>query len=293
MNRAGLAVAALGAIVAAIVAAWWVLARPSGESAEYASEQHALTPFRHVVLDGNGDYTFVQGDAESIAVEVPGRSLVHAEVRDGVLAIRAEEPRRWWSFVLGSSHRPPRVVVTFRELEGIRASGAVRLRADRLRADALTLRFSGASVLKVAALDARALTLSGSGAFKADVAGRVEEQRVSISGAGDYRAGDLVSDRATISVSGAGRVLVNAQKTLDVDLSGAAKVDYRGDPEITQRVSGAARIRRFESAQHRIHVAEPSRLQCIVGALAGRLDALNSSRCADPSTRSACTPATS
>ncbi len=292
MNRAGLTLAALAAIVAAMAAAWWVLARQSADSGEYASEQHALTPFRQVVLDGNAEYTLVQGAAESIAVEVPGRSLVHAEVRDDVLMVRAEEIRRWWSFVLGASRRPPRIVVTFRELEALRASGAVRLTAERLRADVLTLRFSGASVLKIGTLEARALNLSGSGAFKADVAGRVDEQRISISGAADYRAGELVSDRATISVSGAGRVLVNAQKTLDVDLSGAAKVDYIGDPKITQRVSGAGRIRRYESAEQRMHVAAGDRRQCIVGAGVGIVAGLNSSRCDDPSMRSACTPAT-
>ncbi len=255
MNRAVLVVATLAAILIAVAAAWWVLARAPSADAEFVSEQHPLTPFRQVVLDGNAEITFAQGAAEAIAVEVPGRSRVHAEVRDGVLAIRADDDRRWWSLLFAASHRPSRITVTFRELEAVRASGAVRLKAERVHADALTLRFSGAAAVKVATLEARMLTVSGSGAFKADIAGRIDEQRISISGAGDYRAGELVSDRASVSVSGAGRVLVNVQKTLDVDLSGAAKVDYKGDPKVTQRVSGAGRIRRHESADYRMHVA--------------------------------------
>jgi Putative auto-transporter adhesin, head GIN domain len=255
MNPAAVTVAALTALVIAAKGAWWVLTRAAGVDADSASTRRALTPFRQVVLEGNADIALVQGGAEAIAIEVPGRSIVHAEVRDQVLTIRAEDERRWWSFLLGTTHRPPRVTLTVRELDAVRASGAIRLNADTLRAEALTLRFSGAATLTVGALEARMLTVSGSGAFKADIAGRVDDQRITISGAGDYRAGNLVSERATISVSGAGRALVHAQKTLEVDLSGAAKVDYKGDPRITQRVSGAARIRRFESAVHRIRVA--------------------------------------
>ncbi len=257
MNRTVLTIVALIAILVAVGGAWWVVmhASASGSPGDTISDQRALQPFRQVTLDGNAEVTLVQGSSEAIAIEVTGGSVVHAEVRDGVLMIHADDERRWWSYIHGGTRRAPRITVTFHELDALRASGAIKLGAERLRTDALALRFSGAAAVRVGALEARTLTLNGSGAFKADVAGRVDEQRISISGAGDYRAGDLVSDRASISVSGAGRVLVNAQKALDVDLSGAAKVDYKGDPKVTQRVSGVGRIRRHESAERLMHVA--------------------------------------
>ena len=81
-----------------------------------------------------------------------------------------------------------------------------------------------------------------------------------MSGAGDYRAAGLASERARIAVSGAGRVVVNATKSLDVEISGAGTVDYLGNPEVTKKVSGAGRVRRREAAQEtrpRTRLKEP------------------------------------
>ena len=60
---------------------------------------------------------------------------------------------------------------------------------------------SGATSLKIAALDTKELTVSGSGAMRIELAGKATEQRVSISGAGDYRAAELASEDARVSVS--------------------------------------------------------------------------------------------
>ncbi len=57
-----------------------------------------------------------------------------------------------------------------------------------------------------------------------------------------------VTDNARVSVSGAGKVVVNAAKTLDVSISGAGSVDYLGDPVVSEHISGAGRVRKRESA---------------------------------------------
>ena len=90
--------------------------------------------------------------------------------------------------------------------------------------------------------------MAASGAVKAEVAGRATEQRIAISGAGDYRAAGLASENARVAVSGAGKVLVNAAKTLKIAISGAGSVEYLGDPKVTQDISGVGRVRRRESA---------------------------------------------
>jgi hypothetical protein len=247
MSRAAVAIAVAIGLAAAAAAAWWVLTHPASRTTgETITERVAMQPFRQITLDGDAEVTLVQGDAEAVAIDVSGRSIVHAAVEDGVLRIRSANDRRWWSYLVSGAGAPPHVTVTFRSLDSLRASGAVRLAAERLHADTLTFRFSGAAKVHIGALDAKSLAITGSGAFKADVAGRVDEQRISISGAGDYDAVDLASDKASISVSGAGRVVVFARQKLDVELSGAAKVDYKGDPKVTERVSGAGRVRRLE-----------------------------------------------
>ncbi len=91
--------------------------------------------------------------------------------------------------------------------------------------------------------------MAGAGALKAEIAGKVERQAVTISGAGEYRSPRLVSQDATVNVAGAGKVLINAQKTLKATISGAGSVEYLGDPEVTRSVSGAGTVRRRESSR--------------------------------------------
>ena len=67
-----------------------------------------------------------------------------------------------------------------------------------------------------------------------EIAGRTVAQTIKISGAGDYRAAELDSETAKVTVSGAGRVVVRVEKTLDIDLSGA------GDGRIFRRSEGHA-----------------------------------------------------
>ena len=121
--------------------------------------------------------------------------------------------------------------------------------ADSVKTARLSVTASGATSLKIDDLDAKELVVSGSGAMKIDLKGRATVQRVGISGAGDYRAADLVSDDARVGVSGAGRVVIHAEKTLRIGISGAGSVEYYGDPQVTQQISGAGRVKRHDAAE--------------------------------------------
>jgi len=109
---------------------------------------------------------------------------------------------------------------------------------------ALRIAASGATNVKIDALKTDALRFAGSGAVKAELAGQASDLTLSLSGAGDVRAAQLLSEAAKVSVSGAGKVVVNASKTLRVSLSGAGSVEYLGNPEVKQSVSGIGRVKR-------------------------------------------------
>jgi hypothetical protein len=93
-------------------------------------------------------------------------------------------------------------------------------------------------------LQATTLRLDGSGAIKANVAGKVQRQRIDLSGAGSFQASKLASDEAVIEVSGAGKAVVNAANSFEVDISGAGAVEYLGDPKVKQSISGIGKVRR-------------------------------------------------
>lgn len=247
---AGIVLLVVFALVLGVAAAWLFFKGGLRGDGEPVTVQRPLAPFTAVRIDGVAAVILVQGSTESITIDVPARQRgnVRAEVKDGVLRIRNDESRRWWSSLFGGASRTPQISIAFRQLQSIALSGAVKLRSDRLHATRLAISVSGAGTLKMTDLDTDEVRIDGSGAVKADLAGRTRRQDVSISGAADYRGGDLVSERADLEVSGAGRVLVHAEKILRVSLSGAATVEYIGNPQVTEEISGVGRIRRRDAS---------------------------------------------
>jgi hypothetical protein len=242
----------LAALAIAVSLAWFfLLGSLHGGGAEVVAEQHPLPPFNHVVVEGFSDVTLVQGPAEAVRIEAMSKQLVgmRAQVAGGTLTISNGTGRSWWTGFFGLGGRGSRVTVTFRDLDAITAVGAVKIRAESVKADRLRVSASGATSLRIGDLDANELSVTGSGAMRVEIAGRVGEQRVSISGAGDYRAAELASSDARVSVSGAGRVVVKVEKTLRIGLSGAGSVEYVGDPKVTQSISGAGRVKRREASE--------------------------------------------
>lgn len=254
MRRALLPLLILAAIVVAAGLAWWTLAgghwggnRGGGDT---VTETHALPPFHAIDLSGIGDVTLVQGDTDGVTIEAPARSqrLIATRVKDGTLVIHTTDERSGFFGGFGRKDTGrARLTVTFRDLDAIDAAGAVKIAAKTLRTPALKISVAGTGTLRIDDLQTQSLKLSGAGAVKAELAGRAAEQVVSISGAGKYNAAALESDDARVAVSGAGKVVINARKTLKVSLSGAGLVEYLGNPEVKQSVSGIGKVRRHDA----------------------------------------------
>ena len=280
MRRALLPLLILACVVIAASLAWFTLnrARLPATAKEAASattsETRAVAPFRRIDVGGIADVTLVQGDAESIDLEVPpGSSIVDAVVRGDTLRVevRRRRPSFGWPFGSGTKHPSPHITIHFRSLDAIELSGAVKLDAPTLRADALRIAASGGSSLRIDRLEATRLRVAGSGALDARIAGRVVEEKVAISGAGDYRADRLLAEHAEVEVSGVGQVVLRAEKTLRATISGAGSIEYLGDPKVTEEVSGIGRVRRRagdSSTQNETRPGERGAAPAAIGGIA-------------------------
>jgi hypothetical protein len=247
MRRSALPWLVLGAIALSALLAWLTLTRGTPVRAP-ASEHRELPPFHELEIGGAAEVTLVQGDAEAIEVEAPARVRVDARVSNGRLVIASRDQRRWWSGILGRhSSQPATLTIHFRNLDALALTGTVKLAAPVLTAKSLRIAASGGSSLSIDDLRATSLRVSGSGALEAELAGSVEDEEVSISGAGSYRAERLRAKNAVVSVSGVANVVVHAERKLRASISGAGVIEYVGDPEVTQHVSGIGRVRRRES----------------------------------------------
>jgi hypothetical protein len=82
------------------------------------------------------------------------------------------------------------------------------------------------------------LAFEVSGAGEGQLAGRVEQLRVTVSGKGKIGAEQLRAGKALVAISGVGNATVWAVDSLGVEISGAGHVDYWGQPAIRKSISG-------------------------------------------------------
>ena len=249
MQRTALPLLVLLSIAISAVLAWWTLTRNTPDAPVSRLEHADLAPFHSIEVGGIAAVTLEQADAESIDVDAHDRSTaIYTDLSNGRLVIRSTDRRRWWRGLFG--HRAaarPSITVHFRTLDAIALNGAVQMHVPKLETKALRIAASGGSALSIAGLRASSLSVEGSGALSASISGNVDEEDVSISGAGTYRAEDLHASRARVSVSGVGNVVLHAERTLQADISGAGVIEYVGDPVVTRHVSGLGRVRKRES----------------------------------------------
>jgi hypothetical protein len=248
MRRSALPIVIVACVVVAAVLAWIAMQRffprsSPAESGPVTSEIRTPGEFTKVDVSGHFDVELVQGPKHEVTVEAPPDVLgtIRTSVNGGRLSIRAE--RSGWRPFQGAS-RVPRIIVTAPAYEAIAAAGTIRISSASLDVDSLRLAAAGATTLRFEKFHADSLRLAGSGALKAHFAGQAREFTVSLSGAGDVRAAELVAEEAKVSVAGAGHVVVNAAKALRVSLSGAGSVEYYGNPEINKSISGIGSIKR-------------------------------------------------
>ena len=94
----------------------------------------------------------------------------------------------------------------------------------------------------ITGLNANSLAATLGGAGTLTLTGSVNEQVVTISGAGNYQAAELSSTSAVINVRGAGDADVSANGTLDANISGAGDITYSGSPTVTQNITGSGSV---------------------------------------------------
>jgi hypothetical protein len=254
MRRFALPILIFATVIVAAALAWFTLTHVAGSGGnDVTTEVRAVNPFHRLEINGRADVTLVEGQSESVTVETAarGQPRVLARIENGTLMIDAgDSRRRWWNALIGrrAAATPPRISVAFKSLDAIALSGTVKLTADRISATDLRIAASGGSTVRLDDIDAQSIRIVGSGALKATLAGKVVEQKIEISGAGEVHAERLASQDAVVEVSGAGSIVVNVAKTLRATISGAGSVEYYGDPEVRQSISGVGRVKRRQSA---------------------------------------------
>ena len=217
-----------------------------------AKEERAVGNFHRVRMQDFGVLEIRQGDTESLIVETDKDTMgkIYTEVRDGELILRVGRGflERLEVGLQTSLTRPQlRYKLTVKDLSGLIVAGFGRVAVGDLTADRLSVRLAGGGDIVFSSLTADSVDVELTGAGQVEIAGKVKEQAVSLSGAGRYAAGKLESQRASVTISGAGNASVWASEDLDVTLSGVGSVEYYGNPRVKQRTSGLGSIHQVDT----------------------------------------------
>ncbi len=183
-------------------------------SGNVVTESRALGPFHRVSFSGIGHLVLEQTGSSSLTITAEDniQPFLVSEVVDGWLTLGVA-PNTDLGRVQQIEFR-----LTVPALDALSVTGAARVDATNIDTDRLDVVVTGATTVTIA--------------------GRADQQDITIRGASTYDAAALESRTVTVDGTGASRVVVRVSETLTARVRGASTVTYIGNP--TVHVDGRA-----------------------------------------------------
>jgi hypothetical protein len=218
------------------------MVEPSDSASSETRTFSGLTGVHH---KGVGIMLITQGEKDELRIEADPevRSRIITEVKDGVLVIRHDHDFVDWMRMWSKSLDPLRFFLTLKDIRTIKLTGAGTIKAPSVKGDALELINSGAGEQIIENLDVHTFKAELSGAGSMEVAGKVDEQVIKLSGAGKFNGARLESRKAEVKLSGVGNASVWVKENLAVNLSGVGSVEYYGEPQVTEKKTGLGSLK--------------------------------------------------
>jgi hypothetical protein len=211
-------------------------------SGRIRSETRDVSDFTAVNFSAYGELTIIQGESEGLTIETDDNILPYVESTVSGATLTLDFDDGSW-IPLAQPTNSINYILTVKTLTDLDLSGAGTVHSEQLTAENLTLRESGAGTITIDQLTADDLSVDISGAGTIELAGQVTRQTVEMSGLGSYEAGDLESQEATITLSGAGSATVWTHEQLDATLTGAGSISYYGAPQTNASSSGIGSVK--------------------------------------------------
>jgi Putative auto-transporter adhesin, head GIN domain len=209
-------------------------------SGNIVTEKRELGTFSGVSASGIASVEVKNGPVASVTVEADDNLLpyIDTDVKGGILRVRMKS----FSNLKNCTYK---VYVTAPAFNKITSSGAANITSNDVikNETAVSLSSSGAGSMNLS-LDAPEVDASSSGAGNTILKGRTRNFSADLSGAGTINSFELLSENATVEVSGAGDIKVHASVKLKAKASGAGGVTYRGAAVVEQKTSGAGNVQK-------------------------------------------------
>ncbi len=209
-------------------------------SGNIVTEKRQTGNFTGISVGGAFEVELKNGPVTEVEVEADDNIIKFIETRvsGNVLKIRTKDGT-------GFNNAHFKVFITAPEIKSIHASGAsnVKVTSQLKSTGKISLDVSGAAGIK-ATVDAPEIYAEISGAGNINVEGRTRDYRSKVSGSGELKSGNLLSEHTNVKVSGAGSARVHASVSLQAEASGAGNIFYNGGAAVQQKTSGAGNVKK-------------------------------------------------
>jgi hypothetical protein len=208
------------------------------------TENRPVGHFERVSLSDLGVLIISQGAEEALIVETDDNIVRYVEtrVRSGTLVLG------FGARVRGSAVWPSKGItyhLSIRQVAGLEAADAGRIRALALDARYLEIRARDSGSVEIDSLTAGTLQARVEDYAGIKLAGRVDRQEVTGQDSGRYLASRLQSRTADVVASDSAQATVWATEALGVTVVDSGHVLYRGSPRCTQHVSDKGTLARL------------------------------------------------
>lgn len=208
------------------------------------TDERTVSSFEEVEVHGAVDVVVLQGPLAPVRVETDEnlQEYIKVEQKGDRLVVTTRS---------GYNLKPSRktsVYLTAPSYRKLDVSGACNIitRDKLVLQQPLALEVSGAGDIR-AAVTGPKVSASVTGSGNVDMKGETRDFDLKISGAGDAKCYELLSENTRVDISGAGSAEVFASVMLDAEISGAGSVKYKGEAtNINKKVSGAGSVKKAD-----------------------------------------------
>ena len=203
-------------------------------------ESIPVSGFHSIQFKAVGKILLSQGEKESLTIQADPeiRQRILTEIKDGVLIVKYISDWKDWTGLNLIDKGLAVFNITMKEIRSLAISGVGNLDSAAITTDSLNLQVAGPATMTIGTLNVNHLTVDMSGVGSVDLAGKCVEQNLVLSGAGNYKAPRLESERAAVKLSGLGNATLWANESLNVTITGAGGVEYYGPAQVNQKISG-------------------------------------------------------
>jgi hypothetical protein len=202
-----------------------ILLTQAGYIYAQSSETRALPDFKSIVISGNSKVYVKQDSIQHVEVETKNKlEDVITTVNNGILRIDG---------------KPSTIYINTPMMNDITITGFGELKSENaFKTDQINVTLSGNGKI-VLPVETSQLNADVSGFGKLKFTGSATNTKISISGNGTIDADKLITNNASVEISGLGKTRIDVRDSLHMNISGVGSVYYISEPKsITREING-------------------------------------------------------